>query len=194
MQAAILVIDIVNDTLKRDTPLSRAVRAFLPRLNDFLARARQAGHRVVFSTDSFLPGDPLFQSRMRPYSIRGTKGAEVSSAIVQGPDDLWLPKPRWSAFFKTDLDQTLRNLGIKTVAVCGVTTHYCVLSTAMDAFAHDFRTVILEDFCASFSYEIHRSTLKNLRSEVLEPWFRIMTGARFLEIMEMEMDPNYDDR
>ncbi len=186
MEAAILVIDLVNDTLKRDTPLSRAVRDFLPVLNEFLSQARQAGHRIVFSTDSFLESDPLFQGRMKPYSIQGSKGAEVAAEIVQDPGDVWLPKRRWSAFFKTDLDQTLRQWGVRTVAVAGVTTHFCVLSTAMDAFAHDFRAVILEDLCASFNEAVHKSTLENLRGEILHPWFRIMTGSEFLVVMEKE--------
>lgn len=188
MSAAILVIDIVNDTLKRDTPLSRAIRAFLPTLNEFLAQARQAGHRIVFSTDSFQESDPLFKGRMKPYSIQGTKGAEVAAEIIQGPDDVWLPKPRWSAFFKTDLDKRLRKWGVTTAAVAGVTTHYCVLSTAMDAFAHDFRTVILKDLCASFSEEVHNATLESLRGEIMEPWFRIMTASEFLEAMEKEKE------
>lgn len=186
MPAAILVIDIVNDTLKRDTPLSRAVRGFLPGLNDFLAKARRAGHRVVFSTDAFSKSDPLFQGGIKPYSIRGTKGAEVAAEIEQDPADVWLPKPRWSAFFKTDLDKRLREWGVETVAVAGVTTHFCAMSTAMDAFAHDFKTVILKDLCASFSETIHRSTLENQRVEIMDPWFRIMTGDEFLEAMEAE--------
>jgi nicotinamidase-related amidase len=83
MSAAILIIDIVNDTFKRDTPLSRAIHAFLPALNEFLAQARQAGHRIIFSTDSFKETNPLFQGRMKPYSIKGTKGAEVGSEIME---------------------------------------------------------------------------------------------------------------
>ena len=186
MPAAILIIDIVNDTLKRDSHLSRTVRAFLPSLNQFLAQARQAGHRIVLSTDSFKESDPLFQGRMKPYSIEGTRGAEPAVEIIQGPGDVWLPKPRWSAFFKTDLDQRLRQWGVTTVAVAGVTTHYCVLSTAMDAFAHDFKTVILKDLCASFSEEVHNSTLNSLQREVLEPWFRLMTASEFLAAMAQE--------
>jgi len=186
MTAAILVIDIVNDTLKRDTYLSRAIRGYLPALNQFLAQARQAGHRIVFCTDSFRESDPLFQGRMKPYSIEGTRGAEVAAEIIQGPDDVWLPKPRWSAFFKTDLDRRLRQWGVTTVAVAGVTTHYCVLSTAMDAFAHDFKTVILKDLCASFSGEVHNTALENLRGEIFDPWFRIMATPEFLAAMEKE--------
>ncbi|MBU2551538.1 MAG: cysteine hydrolase [Proteobacteria bacterium] len=180
MAAAILVIDVVNDTLKRDTPLSRAVRGFLPALNDFLVRARSQGRRVVFSTDSFLETDPLFEGRKKGWSIQGTEGARVAREIHQEPGDLWLPKRRWSAFFQTDLDRTLRQWGVDVVGVAGVTTHFCVLSTALDAFAHDFRTVIIEDLCASFSEPVHRTTLENLRAGELNPYFRIMTGDEFL--------------
>ena len=186
MPAAILVIDIVNDTLKRDTSLSRAVRSFLPELNKFLELARQASHRVIFSTDSFKKSEPLFQGPIKPYSLQGTKGAEVASEIIQGPDDVWMPKPRWSAFFKTGLDEKLRQWGVRTVAVAGVTTHFCVLSTAMDAFAHDFKTVILEDLCASFSKRVHDSTLENLRGEILKPWFQIMKARDFFSLIENE--------
>ena len=187
MSAAILVIDIVNDTLKRDTPLSRAVREFLPKLNTILSQARDRGIRVVFSTDSFLDSDPLFEKRKKGWSIQGTKGAEVAEEITQEPGDLWLPKRRWSAFFKTDLDKTLREWGVTTVGVAGVTTHFCVLSTAMDAFAHDFKTVMLSDLCASISPEIHNSTLNNLKTEeAFSDYFRIMTGAEFLEAVKAE--------
>jgi nicotinamidase-related amidase len=187
MSAAVLVIDIVNDTLKRDTPLSRAVREFLPKLNDFLDQARDRGHRVVFSTDSFLATDPLFEGRKKGWSIQGTEGAEVAREIVQRPGDRWLPKRRWSAFFKTDLDKTLREWEVKTVAVCGVTTQFCVMSTAMDAFAHDFRTVILSDLCASFSAEVHESALENQQGEEsLHDWFRIMTSDEFIKMLDKQ--------
>lgn len=186
MQAAVLVIDIVNDTLKRDTPLSWAVREFLPRLNRFLDDVRVRGHRVVFSSDAFQDTDPLFEGRKKGWSIRGTEGAEVAREIDRKTEDLWLPKPRWSAFFKTGLVETLREWDIDTVAVCGVTTQFCVMSTAMDAFAHDFRTVILSDLCASFSPEVHASALENQRGEeALHNWFRIMTSVEFLRMMDV---------
>ena len=186
MTVAILIIDIVNDTLKRDTHLSRTIRSFLPDLNQFLNQARQAGYKIVFSTDSYRASDPLFQGGIKPYSVEGTRGAEVACEIIQSSEDVWLPKRRWSAFFMTDLDKKLRQWGVTKVAVAGVTTHYCVLSTAMDAFAHDFKTIILKDFCASFSEEIHHTTLDNLKVEIIDPWFRIMSAKEFWVNMENE--------
>ena len=181
MRAAILVIDLVKDTFEHDTPLSRAAGEICGKLNIFLPEARAAGHRVVFSTDSFLPGDFIFQGRMPPHSLRGTEGAEIAEQLHVAPDDTWLPKRRLSAFFKTDLDQTLRTWGVEVVAVAGIATQFCVLATALDAISHDFRVAILEDFCAAVSPELHEGTLNLYRRNVLDPLFRVMSGQDFLK-------------
>jgi len=186
MPAAILVIDLVNDTFTHETPLSRAAKEMLPRLNEFLARARQDGHIIIFSTDSFLPGDFIFKGRMKEHSLRGTEGAEIAAGLQRDPTDIWLPKRRFSAFFKTDLDQSLRLWGVGTVGVAGVTTNFCVLSTVFDALSNDFRAVLLEDLCAAGTDEIHQATINLYRNLPLDPLFRVMTGGGFLQAMKEE--------
>lgn len=180
MKAAVLVIDLVNDLFEHKSELAERTAAMLPALNRFLREARTAGQRVVFCTDSFLSGDFIFQGRMKEHAIRGTRGAEIAAGLEVRPEDTRLPKRRFSAFFKTDLDQTLRLWGVDTVGVCGVATNYCVLATALDALANDFRAVILEDFSVSFSEEAHRSTLDHYRHNPLFPLFQVMTGNEFL--------------
>ncbi len=181
MKAAILVIDLVQDVFWHDSYLSRTALEMTPRLNSFLAEGRKLGAKVIFATDSFLEGDFIFQGRMKPHAIRGTKGAEPAEEVERKPEDLWLPKRRFSAFFKTDLDQTLRLWGVDIAVVTGIATHICVLSTAMDAVAHDFRSVIIEDLCAATSPEVHQSTLDIYRRMPLDPLFRLMTAEAFLE-------------
>ena len=46
---------------------------------------------------------------------------------------MWLPKTRFSAFFRTPLDSVLRRLGTRTVVICGVQTPNCIRGTAWDA-------------------------------------------------------------
>ena len=184
MKAAVLVIDIVNDTFAHDNKISRNTRAVLPDLNRFLGAARQAGAKIIFSTDSFLEDDFFFQGRMKPHSIRGTKGAEPAEELDRKPEDVWLPKRRFSAFFKTDLDQTLRWWGVDTVAVCGVAVHVCVLATAFEAVCLDFKTVILEDLSVAPTPEFHQRTLDNYRRFPLEPNFRVLTATDFLKELQ----------
>ena len=97
-----------------------------------------------------------------------------------------LPKRRFSAFFKTDLDQTLRTWHCDTVAVGGLTTNVCVLMTAMDALSHDFCTILLEDCCAAHKREVHETTIENYRKFALYPLFRIMMAEDFLREIEKQ--------
>jgi len=182
MKAAIIVVDMLQDNFRDEhhLPITSNARVIIPTINRLLKESRQRGFPVVFSCDSFLPGDFIFQGKMKPHSLRGTPGAEVVKDLIQEPSDIIVPKRRFSAFFKTDLDMTLRGLQVDTVAVTGIATHVCVLATALDALCHDLKTIILEDCCAAPTPEIHQRTLDNYRRNPLYPLFRVMTAQDFL--------------
>jgi nicotinamidase-related amidase len=182
MKSAVLVIDMVKDNLElsHHPELSARAKAIVPAVNRLTAGARARGWPVVFATDSFLPGDFLFRGRMGEHSLRGTEGAEVSALLEQAPEDTWLPKRRMSAFFKTDLDQTLRLWGVERVLVCGIMTPYCVLTTALDAVCHDFAAVMVEDASNAPSDEQHRNCLDLYRRSPLRPLLRVATVEELL--------------
>lgn len=92
-----------------------------------------------------------------------------------------MAKRRFSAFFKTDLDQTLRTLTVDAVVVAGIATHVCVLMTAMDALSHDFHSIIVEDCCAAHKKEVHRAALELYRDFALYPLLRILSLEEFLK-------------
>lgn len=188
MKPAVVIVDMLKDTLEvaNATPISEQGLSIVPAINRLTDAARRRSIPVIFSMDSFLPGDFIFQGKMKSHSIRGTRGAEVTDLLTQAKTDMYLPKRRFSAFYKTDLDQTLRLYGVDTVVLCGVTTHWCVLSSAFDAVANDFRAVIIEDCCASFSREMHENCLGIYRKINLMPLLRVMTLAAFLLEAEEE--------
>jgi nicotinamidase/pyrazinamidase len=183
LKPAIIVVDMVKDNFHDEDhlPITAQARAMIPALNRLIEESRQREIPIIFACDSFLEGDFIFQGKMKAHSLRGTKGAEVLEDLDQAPSDIFLPKRRFSAFFKTDLDMTLRLLQIDTVAVTGIATHFCVLTTALDALCHDFRAVILEDCSAAPTPEMHQRTLDNYRRNPLYPLLRVMDSAVFLK-------------
>ncbi len=186
MKAALLIIDLVQDTFKElgHLPVTSNARAMLPVLNRLINQCRDRGLPIVFSMDSFLREDFLFKGRMKPHSIRGTEGAGVYEGLDFQPGDVFLPKRRFSAFYKTDLDQTLRTWGVDTVAVTGIMTQVCVLATALDALANDFRSVIVEDCCASATEEMHRNCLDLYRKTPVFPLLQVLTAQAFLDLVD----------
>ena len=160
------------------TPLARDICPNIDSLTEF---ARGRSIPVIFSMDSFLKGDFIFRGKMKERSIRGTQDAEVTDLLIQAPTDIYSPKRRFSAFYKTDMDQILRLYGVDTVAICGISTHWCVLITALDALANDFQAYIIEDCCAAFTREMHETTLNLSRNNPLSPLFKIMTSVKFMK-------------
>jgi nicotinamidase/pyrazinamidase len=67
-----------------------------------------------------------------------------------------------------------------------ISTHFCVLTTVMDAICHDFKAVLLEDCSAAPSNEVHQQTLNGYRRNPLYPLLKVATSAELLEGLNEE--------
>ncbi len=176
MKPALIVVDMIRDNVGMHLSAGRSneFTKIIPNLQRLLQECRSRGIPVVFANDSFLEGDLLFSGRMKPHAIRGTDGVRGIEELGPEPGDTVLEKRRLSAFFKTDLDMTLRLWKVDTIVVTGIATPGCVYMTAMDGLSSDFRAVILEDCCAAHRPEIHETFLAALKMMPLDPLVRIM--------------------
>lgn len=95
---------------------------------------------------------------MRP----GTEGAEEPHGLAPMEGDYSIIKPRWSAFFGTELDLILRRLGVRRVILAGTTTPNCIRTTCYDANALDYNVAILTDCTSSQTEEIQRVNLADM--------------------------------
>jgi len=181
MRPAIIVVDMLKDAFKRkDLPSTEEYLGIVRGIKRLLDRGRERTIPIIFACDSFLAGDFIFKGK-QPYSVRGTEGAEVIDEFKPIRQDEILLKRRFSAFFKTDLDQTLRLLGIDTVVVTGINTQVCVYATVMDSVCNDFYTIVLEDCVASRNKEVHQWTIEVLKQSGLSPLLRVMSSEEFLQ-------------
>jgi len=180
---ALLIIDMVKDNFDENHPLpiTPLAQEIIAPINALIRVFRKEAWPVVFSTDAFHPEDFIFTGRMKPHSLAGTEGAEVIDELDRRKGDLWLPKPRFSAFFNTGLEDRLREGGVTLCAVGGIATNFCVLTTVLDAICHGFKAVLLEDCSAAFSQEIHHKTLDIYRRNPLNPLFRVMTSTQMVK-------------
>lgn len=180
---ALLIIDMVKDNFleEKHLPITPFARKIIDPINRLIGVFRKEGWPVVFSTDAFHRDDFIFKGRMKPHSLAGTEGGEVIEELDRRGEDLWLPKPRFSAFWGTNLAEWLKKERVTLCAVGGIATNFCVLTTAMDAVCSDFKAVLLEDCSASWSEDIHNQTLNIYRKNPLYPLFRVMGSTELLE-------------
>jgi ureidoacrylate peracid hydrolase len=135
--------------------------------------AREAGAPVVFVglMTSATEDSPAWSERMRRRGRdpgedsglcrTGTPGAEFVGPTPR-PGEPVVGKLRYSGFYRTDLDDVLKRLGVDTLVVCGLTTECCVDCTVRDAFHLDYHVFIARDACAAYESDLHEGALKSL--------------------------------
>src|SRR3981189_2643118 len=133
----------------------------IPVIQRELARARAAGEPVIYLTDNHLPDDAEFKV-FPPHPIVGTKGAEIIPGVAREENDDVIPKRRYSGFFGTDLDITLREKDVDTLRLVGDCTNICVLYTAADARNLGYAVEVVRDGVTSFDEQAHRDALREL--------------------------------
>ena len=67
------------------------------------------------------------------YLIRGTWGAAIVDQLKPQEGDIYVEKPRFSAFFGTSLDSILKAYNIKYLLFTGCATNICVEASMRDA-------------------------------------------------------------
>ena len=173
-RSALLLIDMENGfTDPQGGHCIRNAAATIPACGQALALARSKGIPVFFvkrlyradGSDVELTRYAVWKDKNRPcgLSSAGPNSAEApTEALRPQPGDYTIIKPRFSAFFQTELDLILRRLGVRTVLLAGTTTPNCIRSTCYDAISLDYNVAVLTDCCSSQTAEIQRVNLEDM--------------------------------
>jgi len=96
-----------------------------------------------YTADHPRPTKPPFGSGSREFA--------VLAELAPQPEDIDIPKHRWSAFHGTALDTVLRAQQRDTVVIIGGSTHVGVASTAYAARDMDYQVIVVRDACTGFA-------------------------------------------
>src|SRR5262249_28275432 len=97
--------------------------------------------------------------------IRGESGHGIIEQLEPLPSEPVIDKPGKGAFFATDLELILRNLGVRSLIVTGVTTEVCVQTTVREANDRGFECLVLEDCVASYFPAFQRVALEMIKAQ-----------------------------
>jgi ureidoacrylate peracid hydrolase len=176
---AILVIDMLNEFCKPGGAMVLpGYEALVGPQKRVIEAARAAGAPVVWVVDSHRPNmrrEREFAKRT-PHCIEGGWGAQVIDDLGARPDEIFVKKRRYSAFFNTDLDVTLRDMQVEAVVAMGVVTNICVRSTVHDAFFNGYTVVVPEDCVAATGPREQASSLYDIATH-----FGTVSSAREVE-------------
>jgi len=176
---ALIVVDMQKDFCYPDGALYigdhvREIFEPIKKVIEF-ARGRMP---IIFTQDWHRKDDAEFKV-WKPHCIQGTWGAEIVDELSPREGDYLIKKRRYSAFFETDLDLTLRELNVRELFVCGVVTNVCVLHTVADAVMRGYSVCVLKDCTTALTEYDYEYGIKHMR-EILNA--KIVTSEDFLHL------------
>jgi len=140
------------------------------------------GKKVLDIVDA----DGIEQVLWPDHCVQGTRGAELFPRLQVGSIELVLRKglhrrlDSYSAFFENDhtTDTGLRfylsGVGTKEIFLCGLTTDYCVRSSALDARRLGFEVTVIRDACRGVGFPI--GSVEKALSEMKAAGVRLITS------------------
>jgi len=184
---ALLIIDMQRDFLEpggfgemlgNDVSLLRSTIEPCRRVLD---AARKAGILVVHTREGHRPdladAPPSKRARGRLKTgigdvgplgrvlVRGERGHDIIPELYPVAGEPIIDKPGKGSFCETDLQLILKNRGIKTLVVCGVTTEVCVHTSVREANDRGYECVVLKDCVGSYFPEFQRVALDMIKAQ-----------------------------
>ena len=195
-RTALLLFDVLEGHVHRDADSHARFAPVIANAARLLAAARGAGAMVVYAnadhradrstsartlrdTDNRLrpiaPGDPD-----TPLLTGGTAESQVVKELAPRPEDIVVPKQRWSAFHGTYLDLALRTRRVDTNILAGGSTDVGIASTAFAARDFDYSLVIVSDACTSPEQDNHEQLMRR----VFPRMARVRTTGEVVSMLE----------
>jgi nicotinamidase-related amidase len=143
---ALLIVDMVSEYEFPDAgSILKGARSAAKNIGRLKQRAHAAKVPVIYVNDTA----GKWESDQRAFVERCLKptarGRHVVELIAPEQQDYFMFKPKHSAFFGTPLHTLLQQLKVSTLILTGVTSHQCVLFTAMDAHVREYDLIIPSD-------------------------------------------------
>ncbi len=160
---ALVVVDMLVDFMNPEGALYIGPTAedLIPAVKARIKKYRSEGDLVIYVCDHHLEDDQEFEM-FPPHGLQGSGGEEIIAEVAPEHGERVIYKRRFSAFFGTDLDLTLRDKSVTDLELVGVCTNICILYTAANARMLSYKVRVPEKAVASFDLEAHNFALKEL--------------------------------
>jgi nicotinamidase-related amidase len=158
-QTALLVMDYQAGILER----LKDSKALLSRAKDAIDLVRRRGGQIGYVRVAFEDPDyesipstsPMAQAAASRAYHADSPATAIHEDIAPQAGDILVRKTRVGAFSTTDLHAQLRDRGITTLILAGISTSGVVLSTVRDAADRDYRVLVLSDASADPAPGVH---------------------------------------
>ncbi|RZL93400.1 MAG: cysteine hydrolase [Variovorax sp.] len=160
---ALLIVDMIScwDFPDADKLLPGARRIAAP-IAALKARCRRAGVPAIYANDNRGRWRSDFPALVDLSLECGGPAAAMTRTLEPEREDYFVLKPSQSAFFGTPLELLLQHLEVHRIAITGVASDQCVLSTVLEARMRSLDVIVPHDCVATQSTSRNRAALRQL--------------------------------
>ncbi len=178
-RAALVTIDVQKDTLDGQPFEISGTSAALPQMAELCEQFRAANRPIVHILRLYLPDGSNAELCRRDalkngaqMFLAGHPGREIAPELLPpdapapddeqllnnepqqiGPNEWYVYKSRWGAFYKSALQAHLESLGVDTIVLAGCNYPNCIRATVYEASERDFRVVAIKNGISNFTQQ-----------------------------------------
>lgn len=166
---ALLVVDMIKGFTDPACPLGSSCPDVIAANTVLLDEFHRRGLPVYFTTVIYRDDSQarVFRARIEALNLLriDSHWIELDDKLPVEPEDVIVEKQWASAFHKTDLDQQLRQRGVDSLVVTGLTTSGCVRATAVDGLQYDYPVVVPREAVGDRNPQAHEANLFDLHAK-----------------------------
>ncbi len=169
LKPALLVVDMIKGFTDPACPLGSSCPDVIAANTILLDEFHRRGLPVYFTTVIYRDNSQarVFRARIDALNLLrlDSHWIELDENLPVEPEDVIVEKQWASAFHKTDLDQQLRQRGVDSLVVTGLTTSGCVRATAVDGLQYDYPVVVPREAVGDRNPQAHEANLFDLHAK-----------------------------
>ena len=166
---ALVIVDMIKGFTDPACPLGSDCPEVVAANAQLLDEFRQRGLPVFFTTVVYHNADQarVFRGRIEALNVLtpDSDWVGVDDRLPRLPEEPLLEKQWASAFHKTDLDDQLRDIGVDSLVVTGLTTSGCVRATVVDGLQYDYRVVVPREAVGDRNPQAHEANLFDMHAK-----------------------------
>jgi maleamate amidohydrolase len=166
---ALIVVDMIKGFTCPDCPLGGNFPEVLAANTLLIGVFHRLDLPVYFTTVVYHNDDQarVFRDRIPALNVLtpDSDWVQVDERLAMESKDELVEKQWASGFHKTDLDDRLRQRGIDSIIVTGLTTSGCVRATVVDGLQYDYRVVVAREAVGDRNSEAHEANLFDMHAK-----------------------------
>lgn len=167
-KTALLIIDMLNTLdFSEGEKLRRHALPVAQKILKLKKRLAKKGIPIVYVNDNFGDWKSNWEEVFKTCVSAKSRGAEMAKILCPEKNDLFILKPRHSAFYSSNLEVFLKDMEIETLILTGIAGNICILFTAHDAHVRNYKIIVPRDCIASNTKTLNDQAL-NLMSTALK--------------------------